>query len=113
MEQKKISDVIVVRSFWEKSKGMIGGGKPQRLLIITRFGIHTFGVKFPIDVVVLDREFYVKKIKKSLSPNRIFFWNPANDHVLELPVGDVQKLGIKEGQKLALLYLRRCIKERS
>lgn len=81
---------------------MIREEKPRRLLIKTRFGIHTFGVKYPIDVVVLDGGFSVKTIKKSLPPNRMYFWNPSYNQILELPEGEVKKLGIKEGQKLAL-----------
>lgn len=100
MEQKKISDVIVLRSFWKKSRGMIGEDKPKRLLIKTRFGIHTFGMKYPIDVVVLDGGHFVKTIKKSLPPNRLFFWKPSYGQILELPQGDVCKFGIMKGQKL-------------
>lgn len=101
-EQKKVSDIKVFQSFWDKSCGLIGEKEPFRILINTRFGIHTFGVKFPIDAVVLNANCIVRKIKKSLLPNRFFFWNPLYDRILELPQGDVSKLGIEEGQKLEL-----------
>ena len=51
-------------------------------------GVHTFGMKFPIDVVVLDRNNIVKKIKKDMRPGKFFFWNPKYKKVLELPVGN-------------------------
>lgn len=79
----------------EKIQGLIGRKKPIPLLIKTRFGIHTFGLKFPIDVLILDHKNKVVKIKKSLKPNSIFLWNPAHDMVIELPQGTIDKKKIK------------------
>lgn len=79
----------------EKIQGLIGKDKPQALLIKTRFGIHTFGVKFPIDILILNNENKVVSIKKDLAPNSIFLWNPIYDQVLELPHGTVEKEGVK------------------
>lgn len=50
-------------------------------------GVHTFGMKFPIDVVVLDEGGVVRAIKRDIKPNRCFFWNPKHRRVLELPTG--------------------------
>lgn len=102
MKQMLIPRVKVLRGLWENVKGLIGEDKPRRLLLKTRFGIHTFGVKFPIDVVILDKNYYVRKIKKSLGSNRICFWNPAYPIVLELPVGDVKRLGLCLGNKVVI-----------
>lgn len=79
----------------EKIIGLIGKKEPIMLLINTRFGIHTFGLKFPIDVVILNQNSRVVKLKKSLKPNRIFLWNPIYDAVLELPEGSINRLKIK------------------
>lgn len=79
----------------EKIQGLIGKDKPQALLIRTRFGIHTFGLKLPIDVVILDRKNKVVKIKKSIKPNNIFLWNPLYDKVIELPIGTIDQKKIK------------------
>lgn len=38
----------------EKVVGLIGKDKPIALLIKTHFGIHTFGLKFSIDVLRLN-----------------------------------------------------------
>ncbi len=79
----------------EKVQGLIGKDKPYALMIQTRFGIHTFGLKFPIDVLILDKNNRVMKIKKSLKPNRIFLWNPMYEKILELPIGTIEKKNIK------------------
>jgi uncharacterized protein len=79
----------------EKVRGLIGRDKPFALMIRTRFGIHTFGVKFPIDVLILDNENKTVSIKEDLKPNRIFLWNPRYEKVIELPQGTIKKNRIK------------------
>lgn len=56
-------------------------------------GIHTFGMKFPIDVVVLDDNTTVKRIKRDMKPGRFFFWSPKYKKILELPVGSGVEIG--------------------
>ncbi len=89
-----IHDVIFADSFVAKNLGLIPYNKPKPLRIKTRFGIHTFGMRYPIDVIILDKNKKVVKIKKSLHPNRVFFWNPRYDTVLELPAGTIQEKNI-------------------
>ena len=67
----------------EKTCGLIGCAAPKELLIRTRWGIHTFGVRFPIGVIVLDGRNYARKVAV-LPPNRFLFWNPRWPSVLEI-----------------------------
>jgi uncharacterized membrane protein (UPF0127 family) len=83
----------------DKSIGLLGKKEYKTVYFKTRFGIHTFFMKFPIDVVLLDNESRVVKIKK-MKQNRIFFWNPMFKKVLELPEGSIKKLRIKIGSKI-------------
>jgi uncharacterized membrane protein (UPF0127 family) len=55
------------------------------LLIIPCQGVHTLGMLFPIDIVVLDDEWKVIEVRRDLRPFRItpLFWRAAA--VLELP----------------------------
>lgn len=87
----------------EKIQGLIGKEKPYALMIRTRFGIHTFGLKFPIDVVILNQENIVVKIKKSLKPDNIFLWNPIYDKIIELPSGTIEEKQIKIRSQVRLL----------
>jgi uncharacterized membrane protein (UPF0127 family) len=64
---------------------------PSTLLLRTRFGIHTFGMNYAIDVLILDHTNRAVKIKENLTPNRIFFWNPLFSNVIELPHGSIKK----------------------
>ena len=69
-------------------------------MLETRFGIHTLGLKFPIDALVLDSQKKVVAFKESLYPNRIFIWNPRFNIVLEMPIGTIQKYNIKKGTEI-------------
>ncbi len=91
------------RNLKEKIVGLIGR-KPYALLLKTRFGIHTFGLKFPIDVLILNNENKIVSMRKCLKPNKIFLWNPIYDKVLELPQGtiDKKKIKIKSAARLLL-----------
>lgn len=79
----------------DKIIGLIGKEKPYALMIQTHFGIHTFGLKFPIDVLILDKKNKAVFLKKNLMPWRIFLWNPMFGKVLELPLGTIDKKKIK------------------
>lgn len=61
------------------------------MLLKTRFGIHTFGLKYPIDVLILNKQNYVVAMKEKLKTNRIFVWNIKYETVLELPYGVIKK----------------------
>lgn len=88
---------------WEKIIGLIGKEKLYSLLIETRFGIHTFGVKAPIDIIILDKNYVVQHIKEALKPNRIFMWNPRYPYVVELLQGTIDKKNIKKGEKVEIV----------
>ena len=68
----------------------------------TRFGIHTFFLTKPIDVLVLDKKHVVQSIKEGLQPNKVFFWNPEYFWVLELPQETIKKSNTKVGDGLEI-----------
>ena len=85
----------------EKTFGLIFEKKAFPVLIDTRFGIHTFGLRFPIDVLILNNSNTVVKMKQGLKPNRIFIWNPIYNKVIELPKNEIKKRKIKIGATIA------------
>ena len=72
------------------------------MLLKTRFGIHTFGMKYTIDVLVLDKQNRVIALKENLKPNRIFLWNFNYETVLELPYGTIKETKSEIGDLLQL-----------
>ncbi len=92
--------VTYLKSFKEKSIGLIGAKKIYPVSFTTRWGIHTFGVKFPIDVLILDKDKKVVKMAQGLPPNRLFIWLPIYKNVVELPAGEIEKKRIKIGDSV-------------
>lgn len=80
--------------------------KPQNVYFRTHFGIHTFFMKYPIDVILLDESGKVMKIKKNLKPNKIFLWNFKYSRVVEMPEGTILKMGIDSGDKILLKFTK-------
>jgi len=61
--------------------------------------VHSFGMKFSIDVVYLDRAKKVKKVRKEMVPRRISACLTAYS-VLELPVGAIEASRTAPGDQL-------------
>lgn len=87
---------------WQKTKGLIGSHKTG-IIFTTRLGIHTFLLKLPIDVYVLNNQNRVVKIKKNLKPNRIWLWNPIYKTILEIPSGKIKNGDIGIGNELEVI----------
>lgn len=68
----------------DKALGLMFRNPPIPLYFETRFGIHTFFVKAPIFVYILDKNSHVVSVKR-VNPWRVYFWNPKYSRVLELP----------------------------
>jgi len=84
-------DVKLVKTFIDRLTGLLNPKNPRALIFKTRFGIHTFFLKEPIDVLVLNNQNQVIKIKPSLKPNHFFFWNPKYNTIIELPNNSVSR----------------------
>ncbi len=61
--------------------------------------VHSFGMKFAIDLVYLDRKKKVRKVRKNMVPWRMSACLTAHS-VLELPVGVIEASGTKRGDQL-------------
>jgi uncharacterized membrane protein (UPF0127 family) len=70
------------------------------LLIVPSQGVHTLGMLFAIDIMVLDGEWNVIAIRRELRPFRMtrVFWKAAA--VLELPAGTVESCSTLVGDTL-------------
>jgi uncharacterized membrane protein (UPF0127 family) len=62
-------------------------------------GVHTFGMKFPIDVIFLSRKKQVLKTRPAMVKRRIAFSLRAYS-VLELPAGTLEQTGTVAGDQL-------------
>jgi uncharacterized membrane protein (UPF0127 family) len=86
-----------------RMRGLLGraGLAPGQGLLITRTSsVHTLFMRFPIDVVFLDRRMRVRSITRDLRPFRaVLRLGPG--HVLELAAGEANRVGLEVGNLLA------------
>jgi uncharacterized membrane protein (UPF0127 family) len=72
----------------------------QGLWIVPCESVHSFWMKFTIDVLYLDRAKKVRKIYPNMKPWRASICLPAHS-VLELPAGTIKRTGTARGDQLA------------
>ena len=102
---KKISKVEIAGSPLSRGLGLIGRKDFRSyngMLLKNANAIHTFFVRFPIDVVFLDSNFKVLKTVENLCPFRFspFVWKAK--HTLELPQNSIKNHSLKVGDKIDL-----------
>lgn len=90
-------DAKFLSTLKEKSLGLLLKSNSRSLIFKTHFGIHTFGLKKPIDILILDDTLKVAKLRSYLKPNTFFLWNIKNSLVLETPAGTIQKTETQKG----------------
>ena len=71
----------------------------EGLWIVPCEGVHTFGMKFPIDVVFLSKKKKILKIRSNMVRSRISVSLLAHS-VLELPAGTLEQTGTVTGDQL-------------
>src|SRR3954453_13160115 len=94
----------IPESAFGRMRGLLGrdGLEPGTGMLIDRAGsVHMFFMRFPIDVVFLDRNRKVVGIVHGLRPWRVAGARKAVA-ALELPVGAVGEAGLVEGDVLVL-----------
>ena len=98
--------IRVACGFFPRLIGLLGTVRPDRkwaLLITPCTGVHTFGMRYPIDVLFLDRDSRVLEKVESLKPNRWHKSDAPSASVLELVAGETRLMGIEEGDLLRIL----------
>src|SRR6266511_1409173 len=93
---------VVAGTAVSRARGLLGrrelpGG--EGLLLRPASSIHTLFMRFPIDVVFLDRELVVRKVVPEVRPWRLAF-GLGSRAVLELPAGECERRGIAPGDRL-------------
>jgi uncharacterized membrane protein (UPF0127 family) len=94
----------IPESSFGRARGLLGRDGLERgegMLIDRAGSVHMFFMRFPIDVVFLDRNRKVVRIVPGLRPWRVAGAKKAVA-ALELPVGAVDEAGLEEGDVLVL-----------
>lgn len=94
--------VEVARSGAKRNKGLLGRnslGPGEGLWITPCEAVHTFFMRFSIDLVYVDRDKQVKKVRSHVTPWRMSACLSAHS-VVELPSGTVCDTQTKPGDRL-------------
>jgi uncharacterized protein len=71
------------------------------LWIVPCESVHTFFMKFPIDLVYLDKQRKVRKVRHAVPAWRLSACLTAHS-ILELPAGTAEKTGTQRGDELLI-----------
>lgn len=96
--------VALAATLRARLRGLIGRRHLEAgegLWLVPCSAIHMFGVRFPIDVLFLDRELRVLKVVQELPPNRLAGQKGACT-ALELPAGTLARTETKSGHVLRI-----------
>lgn len=104
-ERTVIERLHVARSWRERRRGLLDRDSladDEGMWFPACRLIHTFGMKFAIDLVYLDERFEVCKIVEQLRPARLSACLAA-ESVIELSCGAARKLGLSRGDRLKIV----------
>jgi len=96
---------MIATSFLARLRGLLGRkalAKGEGLLLCPERSIHTFLMRFPIDVLYLDENNTVIRQTEAMPPQRPGPWVRGTHAVLELPAGTIARHGIAVGDELAI-----------
>jgi uncharacterized protein len=98
-------ECLVAATPFTRMRGLLGRSSlpsGQGILLRPASSVHTFFMRFPIDVVFLDGELRVVEIAADLRP-----WRAAGKRgtraVLELPAGECARRGLAVGDQIRFL----------
>lgn len=105
--EKEIAfNVTEATSFLKRMKGLLfmdSLARGEALLIKPCKGIHTFGMKFVIDVIFLDKDNNIIAMKKALRPNRFTPIYLRAVSALELPAGTIDNTSMSIGDRIKFI----------
>jgi hypothetical protein len=96
----------VARSFFARGRGLMGRealGAGEGLLIEPCSSVHSFFMRFPIDVVFADKRHAVVGLAVAMPPNRPYAGAWRARYVVELPAGTIAVSGTQVGDLLKIM----------
>ncbi|MBV7670697.1 DUF192 domain-containing protein [Streptomyces halstedii] len=92
----------IAASYRARARGLLGSdGVDGALLITPCAGVHTFRMRFTIDVAYLDRDFRVLAVR-TMKPGRLGLPRPWARHVLESEGGAMEGWGLRPGRRVRI-----------
>ncbi|MGY4952322.1 DUF192 domain-containing protein [Streptomyces nigrescens] len=94
--------VEIAASYRARARGLLGrDGIEGALLLTPASGVHTFRMRFAIDVAYLSRDFTVLAVR-TMRPGRLGLPRLRARHVLEAEAGAMARWGVRPGLRLGV-----------
>ncbi|MEV5444748.1 DUF192 domain-containing protein [Streptomyces sp. NPDC052644] len=95
--------VEIAASYRARARGLLGrDGIDGAMLLTPCASVHTFRMRFAIDVAYLDRDLRVLAVVPGMRPGRLGLPRPRARHVLEAGAGAMERWGIRRGVRLVV-----------
>lgn len=98
--------IEIARDSRARKQGLLGReglAELHALVIAPCQGVHTFGMRFPIDVVAVARDGVVVKIRRNVQPRRIVIAFSAFA-IIELASGSSERSQLRVGDSLLVQH---------
>lgn len=93
----------IAASYRARTRGLLGrDGVEGALLLTPASGVHTFRMRFALDVAYLARDFTVLSVR-TMRPGRLGLPRPRARHVLEAEAGAMAGWGVRAGVRLRVV----------
>ncbi|MFF4244257.1 DUF192 domain-containing protein [Streptomyces sp. NPDC001822] len=90
----------IAASYRARARGLLGADGVEGALLITPCGsVHTFRMRFTIDVAYLDRKFNVLAVR-TMKPGRLGMPRLRARHVIESEAGAMRAWGLRPGARV-------------
>jgi len=89
------------KTLWQRFVGLLATpalNKNEGLLLSPCHSVHTIGMRYPIDLIFMDKDGRVVKCVKNLLPFRAASAKMAH-YTLELPIGSISAAGVIVGNR--------------
>jgi len=97
-------EVEVATGFFDRLRGLLGRSEMRdgAAMVIEHCGsVHTVGMRFPIDLIFLDKDWKVVCVKRDVKPGRpMVFGGLLASRVVESSSGGLVLSGLESGVKL-------------
>lgn len=101
--QVLVSNLEVASNFWTRTKGLLGRdglSEDQALWILRCNSVHTYFMKFSLDLIFLNKKMVVVDTGTNVRPGRLVLpvWRATS--VIELKSGFLEKNPVRIGEQL-------------
>ncbi len=96
---------LVAGTFLTRLVGLLGRGalpSDEGLWIVPSTGVHTIGMRFPIDIVLLDAQLQVLEVHRGVPSRRFVGLRSGAASALELPGLSVGASTLRRGDRLTI-----------